>query len=165
MMQGATITLQLADEQATQKLGRWLAPYARPGDVIALFGTLGAGKTALARAMIRALTQEDQEVPSPTFTLVQTYDTPQSTLWHFDLYRLEQPGDVYELGFEDACQDICLIEWPERLGALLPTNCLEVVMEMSPHTSGRSARLRLCGHWIQDLGVQDLGTKNWEQQP
>ena len=145
------LTIDLADEAATQKLGARLARMAQAGDVIALRGDLGAGKSTLARAFIRHLTSPDEEVPSPTFTLVQTYDTPTVSVWHFDLYRLEKPDDVYELGFEDACLDICLIEWPERLGSLLPKNRLELVLEMSPNPVGRCARVIPTGHWVADL--------------
>ena len=141
----------LMDEQATQLLGQRLAACARAGDVIALRGDLGAGKSTLARAFIRALTSPDEDVPSPTFTLVQTYDNAAVPVWHFDLYRLEKPEDVYELGLEDACQDICLIEWPERLGRLLPKNRLDIVIEIPPNPVGRLVRLLPTGHWIGDL--------------
>ena len=143
--------LNLADEAATRDLGVRLARSARPGDVIALHGDLGAGKTTLARAFVQALTDQDEEVPSPTFTLVQTYDTPDAPLWHFDLYRLEKPEDVYELGFDDACADICLIEWPQRLGGLLPRNRLDVMMETTPNPGERRVRLIPTGHWTTDL--------------
>jgi tRNA threonylcarbamoyladenosine biosynthesis protein TsaE len=128
----ASLVLDLADEDATRRLGARLAAHARPGDVLALSGTLGTGKTTLARAFIRALTDCDEEVPSPTFTLVQTYDAPAATIWHFDLYRLERPGDAVELDLDDAFADgISLIEWPERLGGLLPGRRLDVVLTQS----------------------------------
>jgi tRNA threonylcarbamoyladenosine biosynthesis protein TsaE len=99
--------------------------------VVALAGDLGAGKTTFARALIAAFAAEagqpPPEVPSPTFTLVQTYDFPRATLWHFDLYRIERPEDALELGIEEAFADgITLIEWPERLGPLLPGRRIEV---------------------------------------
>ena len=94
----------------------------RPRDVVGLQGDLGAGKTTLARAILRAAAGDPGLiVPSPTFTLVEVYDTPRGSFWHFDLYRLETPEQVFELGWEEALADgIALVEWPERLGALLP---------------------------------------------
>jgi tRNA threonylcarbamoyladenosine biosynthesis protein TsaE len=122
--------LDLPDEAATLALGARLASSAQPGDVIALRGALGAGKTTLARGFVRALLGAATEVPSPTFTLVQTYETAKGLVWHFDLYRLEDPEEAWELGIEDAFADgISLIEWPERLGALLPPRRREIVLE------------------------------------
>ena len=119
-------TVFLQDEAATLALGARLAPLVTTGDVIALSGDLGAGKTTLARGLIAALCG-DIEVPSPTYTLVQTYDTPKGELWHCDMYRLERPEDGYELGLMDAFETaICLIEWPENLGDLLPRDCLKI---------------------------------------
>ena len=112
----------------TERLARHLAPHAAPGDVIGLCGTLGSGKTAFARAFIRArLGRPAEEVPSPTFTLVQLYEHAAGAIWHFDLYRLSAPEETYELGIEDAFVGaISLIEWPEKLGALMPGDWLEV---------------------------------------
>jgi len=112
----------LTDEMATAAFARSLAALARPGDLIALEGELGAGKTVLARAFINALPSVDgalvtEEVPSPTFTLVQVYDRLPAPVWHFDLYRLSSQDEVFELGFEDAlAEGISLVEWPQRLG-------------------------------------------------
>jgi tRNA threonylcarbamoyladenosine biosynthesis protein TsaE len=136
------ITLDLADEAATAQLAATLAGLAGPGDIIALAGDLGAGKTALARAFVRTLVGADEEVPSPTFTLVQTYDYDLGTIWHFDLYRLDRPDDALELGIEDAFADgICLIEWPDRLGPFLPADRLTVTLGPGPATEARRARL------------------------
>jgi tRNA threonylcarbamoyladenosine biosynthesis protein TsaE len=125
-----TFSFSLADESATQRLGATLAGALRPRDLVALEGGLGAGKTTLARAILRAASGEPALiVPSPTFTLVEVYDTPKGTFWHFDLYRLEAPEQVFELGWEEALADgIVLIEWPERLGALLPMPALTVTL-------------------------------------
>src|SRR5690242_11670525 len=132
--------IDLADERATLALGARLAGAAVRGDVFALAGDLGAGKTTLARGFIRALTTPEEEVPSPTFTLVQTYDTPKGMVWHFDLYRLEDPEEAWELGIEEAFADgISLVEWPERLGALLPARRRAVSLELAG--AGRRARI------------------------
>jgi len=120
---------ELPDEAATAALAARIATLARPGDVIALKGELGAGKTSFARAFIRARAGRDEVVPSPTFTLAQPYDFADVTIWHFDLYRLRAAEEAWELGIEDAFQDgISLIEWPERLGHLLPSRRLEITL-------------------------------------
>jgi tRNA threonylcarbamoyladenosine biosynthesis protein TsaE len=146
------LDLPLADPAATEGLGRALAPILRPGDVVALFGDLGAGKTALARALIRALPgpagAAEEEVPSPTFTLVQTYERDPAAVWHFDLYRLESAGEVEELGFSEAlAEGISLIEWPERLGDRLPSQALRVTLTFDTEGEGRRARLEGGGDW------------------
>jgi tRNA threonylcarbamoyladenosine biosynthesis protein TsaE len=132
--------LPLADETATEQLGATLAARLKPGDVVGLKGELGAGKTTLARAILRAASDDPQLiVPSPTFTLVEVYDTPHGTYWHFDLYRLEAPEQVFELGWEEArAEGIVLLEWPERLGPLLPQH-LSVTLEIDG--DGRRALL------------------------
>ena len=130
----------LPDEQTTEALGATLAERLKPGDVVGLKGELGAGKTTLARAILRAAAGDPGLiVPSPTFTLVEVYETPRGTYWHFDLYRLETPEQVFELGWEEAlAEGIVLIEWPERLGALLPPH-LSVTLEVDGE--GRKALL------------------------
>ena len=131
------ITVDLPDEKATAAFAARLAALAVPGDVIALQGELGAGKTALARAFIRAR-GGDETVPSPTFTLVQLYDLPGGTVWHFDLYRLRQPDEAWELDIEDAFRDgISLIEWPERLGGLLPARRLLAALDFGSTPNAR----------------------------
>ena len=134
-------TLTLPSENDTLALGAALARVGRRGDIIALSGPLGAGKTTLARGFIRHLTETDEEIVSPTFTLVQTYDATPTPIWHFDLYRLNAEADVLELGMDEAqAQGICLIEWPERLGTLLPAARLDVVLASSA-SEGRRAIL------------------------
>lgn len=125
-----TFSFSLADESATEQLGAALAVALLPRDLVALGGGLGAGKTTLARAILRTASGEPRLiVPSPTFTLVEVYDTPKGAFWHFDLYRLEAPEQVFELGWEEAlAEGIVLIEWPERLGSLLPTPSLAVTL-------------------------------------
>jgi tRNA threonylcarbamoyladenosine biosynthesis protein TsaE len=121
--------IDLPDLAATAAFGRLLAGMLRRGDVVALKGGLGAGKTTLARAIVAGLSAESEDVPSPTFTLVQTYpialsDGP-AELWHFDLYRLDRSDQVYELGIEDAlAEGVSLIEWPELAAGLLPKESL-----------------------------------------
>ena len=124
---------------------------ARPGDVIALYGELGAGKTSFARAFIRAR-GGDEAVPSPTFTLVQAYELPNGTIWHFDLYRLRVTEEAWELGIEDAFRDgITLIEWPERLGSLLPKRHLQIALEFGGTPEARRATLSGDGDWAARL--------------
>ncbi len=133
-------SMPLADEAATEQLGATLAQRLKPGDVVGLKGPLGSGTTTLARAILRAAAGDPNLiVPSPTFTLVEVYETPCGTYWHFDLYRLETPEHIYELGWEEALADgIVLIEWPERLGDLLPRH-LSVTLEVAG--DGRKALL------------------------
>jgi tRNA threonylcarbamoyladenosine biosynthesis protein TsaE len=119
--------LHLPDEAATQALGRALAACLRPGDALCLTGPLGAGKSTLARALIRALTTPDEEVPSPTFTLVQFYETAGFPLAHFDLYRLSDPDEAYEIGLDESLDGgVALIEWPQRLEGRLPATRLDI---------------------------------------
>ncbi|MBX9634964.1 MAG: tRNA (adenosine(37)-N6)-threonylcarbamoyltransferase complex ATPase subunit type 1 TsaE [Magnetospirillum sp.] len=143
-----SLTLDLADEAATRSLAARLALLARPGDVIALNGTLGTGKSTLARAFVQALTSADEEVPSPTFTLVQIYDADAGQIWHFDLYRLEKAEEAFELGIEDAFIDgICLIEWPDRLGRLMPRQRLEIALAAGDTETARRATLTSHTQW------------------
>ena len=127
----------LRDEDATAAFARDLAPCLARGDVLALEGTLGAGKSFLARAVINALppaagAPHREDVPSPTFTLLQVYDRIPCAVWHFDLYRLHCPEDAYELGIDAAfCDGVSLIEWPERLGSLLPPRAVEVRLDFA----------------------------------
>ena len=133
------LEIPLKGEGETLALGARIASMLRAGDVIALYGDLGAGKSTLTRGLIRALLSPDTDVPSPTYTLVQTYDTDAGTIWHFDLYRVEAPSELFELGFDEALDDIAVIEWPENAGSLLPENRLSI--NISFDGSGRRARL------------------------
>ena len=137
-----TSSFFLPDESATERLGAALAQRLRPRDVIALQGGLGVGKTTVARAILRAASGDPGLiVPSPTFTLVEVYDTRRGAFWHFDLYRLESPEQVFELGWEEARADgIALVEWAERLGRLLPDERLTVTLAIEG--DGRRADLQ-----------------------
>lgn len=141
-------TIPLPTEAATAALGAKIAPALRPGDVVALSGPLGAGKTALARALIAVLSDKDN-APSPTFTLVETYETRDFLLHHFDLYRLEKAEDVWELGFEDALDGVVIIEWPERIERLIPSSALLVRLSMDG--GARRALVRGEDEWAQRL--------------
>lgn len=147
--------LTLASEKDTVALGAALAAAARRGDVIALRGPLGAGKTTLARGFIQKIVGSDEEVVSPTFTLVQVYDTAGVPIWHFDLYRLDKPEDAWELGFEEAlATGISVIEWPERLGALLPAARLDVVLS----SKGDKRQAELSGWTDRLAALRNVGT-------
>jgi tRNA threonylcarbamoyl adenosine modification protein YjeE len=131
--------VQLLSENDTLDLGSKLIKVLTKGDVLAITGELGAGKTTLARGIIQA-ENGDIEVPSPTYTLVQTYDMENFELWHCDMYRLETPSDAYELGLFDAFEDaVCVIEWPEKLGSLLPKKTYKIDLKFN--NEGRTAYL------------------------
>jgi len=124
------IEITLRDPAATARLGFLLADKLRGGDVIALSGPLGAGKSVLARGLIMAQCPHETDIPSPTFTLVQTYEPDGGVpLMHFDLYRLDSADDALDLGIEDAfVEAVCLVEWPERLGPWLPRGALRITL-------------------------------------
>ena len=150
VMSSVLKTVNLKNQEETEALGAALALVARGGDVLLLRGGLGAGKTTLARGFIMALTGED-EVPSPTYTLVQIYDGPGFDIWHFDLYRLENENDVWELGIEEAIEhSVCLIEWPERIEGLLTGS--ELTIEIGIIDDGRTAIVTGDEKWRQRLG-------------
>jgi len=154
----AALSFDLPSEAVTAALAARLARRSRAGDVIALRGDLGTGKTVFARAFIRALRSPAEEVPSPTFTLVQTYEGEAGApaIWHFDFYRLTRPEDVFELGFEEAlAQSIVLIEWPERLGLMLPRERLEV--RFAPGLTSRARRIELSPSPAWRGRIADLG--------
>jgi len=137
----------LADEAATARLGAAIAGRLGVGEAVCLSGPLGAGKSTLARALVRALTRVDEEVPSPTFTLVQFYDGPRLKVAHFDLYRLANPDEAYEIGLDEALDDgAAVVEWPERLDGRLPPDRLDV--EIALDGLGRRARLTPHGTWL-----------------
>lgn len=150
----------LPDPAATAKAAAALAPLLRRGDVLALWGDLGAGKSTFARALIQRLSPEGEDVPSPTFTLVQTYPVvlggESLEIWHFDLYRLTEPEQAYDLAIEDAFQDgVSLIEWPDRLGYLLPAQRLDLILE--PQGEGRQLKMAGDPTWRARLAALASG--------
>jgi tRNA threonylcarbamoyladenosine biosynthesis protein TsaE len=146
--------LQLRDLRATHALGRRLAGVVRGGDVVALSGPLGAGKTELARALIRARAGAAIEVPSPSFTLIQDYPQGGLVIRHIDLYRVEDPAELVELGLEaPASDELWLIEWPERALALLPADRLDLSLAQGPEPDARIARLRAGPGWVDRLAA------------
>jgi len=129
-MASDVISINLPDEAATDALAQRIAPHLLRGDCFLLEGAIGAGKTAFSRALIRARLGRMEDVPSPTFTLVQEYEDPEGDLWHCDLYRLTHPDEAFELGLDDAFEHaICLIEWPDRLGSDQPANASRLTFE------------------------------------
>jgi tRNA threonylcarbamoyladenosine biosynthesis protein TsaE len=150
----APLDIALPDLAATVGLAKALAARAAVRDVIALWGDLGLGKTTFARAFIQSRPGGESvaEVPSPTFTLVQVYELPDAPVWHFDLYRLTNAEDAWELGIEEAfATGITLIEWPDRLGGLLPAERLDVELQAGAEATARRARLRGHGGWAKRL--------------
>ena len=144
------ITLTLPNLTATGRLAKRLAPLVRPGDALLLEGPLGAGKSAFARALLRALAGEPAlEVPSPSFTLVQSYELPSGLeVHHFDLYRLSGPADLAELGWDEARRGVVLVEWPERLGHLWPEAALTLTLA---HGTTEDERIATLDGWTSRL--------------
>lgn len=136
------LQFKLAAEADTRAVGHRLAHLARKGDVFALYGTLGMGKSTLARAFVQELCGLG-EVPSPTFTLLQTYEAPDFEIYHFDLYRLKSPDEIFEIGVEEALYSgVSLIEWPDKMAGYLPRDIFR--LEITPDGTGR--RLSI---WVQ----------------
>jgi tRNA threonylcarbamoyladenosine biosynthesis protein TsaE len=140
------MTYDLPDAEATSRLGAAIAAALGPGEAVCLNGPLGAGKSTLARALVRTLTTPHEDVPSPTFTLVQFYEGRRFPLAHFDLYRLERADEAFEIGLDEALEEgAAVIEWPERLGGRLPEDRLDIEIAISGE--GRTARLAPYGAW------------------
>ena len=136
-----TLEFNLPTEQDTIAIGKKLAHLARKGDVFALYGTLGMGKSVLARAFVQELCGNG-EVPSPTFTLLQTYEAPDFDIYHFDLYRLKSPDEIFEIGVEDALYSgVSLIEWPDKMSPYLPRDIFK--LEIVPQSSGRKLTITI----------------------
>ncbi len=148
-------TLTLPNEDATAHLAAAISDRLRPGDTLLLSGDIGAGKSAFARALIRHRMGPAEDVPSPTFTLVQTYNAPGVEIWHCDLYRLTDPSEVLELGLDDAFTSaICLVEWPDRLAELAPDNALLLAFEAGE--TAHHLTLTMPGDWPQRLADMNV---------
>ena len=144
-----TKTIALNHEEQTVALGKRLSPFLRAGDILTLRGELGAGKTSFSRGLISSLAG-DVEVPSPTYTMVQTYSSASFEIWHFDLYRLENETHIWELGIEEAFDDgVCLIEWPERIENLLSGSELNIKIQFDK--SGRIVTISGSQVWGERL--------------
>lgn len=142
----------LGSPEETGALAQSLGAHVGAGDVVLLEGDIGAGKTHFARSLIQTLLPEPEDVPSPTFTLVQIYDTSKFEIWHADLYRLTSPDEVVELGLTDAFQDaLCLVEWPDRLAELTPENALIMSFKMGEQEGVRTLSIR-----SNDTGWQSI---------
>lgn len=140
------LTLSLPDLLATEALGARIAGALRTGDTVLLDGPLGAGKSALARALLRALLRDPAlEVPSPSYTLVQGYPSPLGIVHHYDLWRLDGPAAMTELGWDDAADGVALVEWPDRLGDLAPPDALRVRLHLA--SAGRDERRATLTGW------------------
>ncbi|ARC87182.1 tRNA (adenosine(37)-N6)-threonylcarbamoyltransferase complex ATPase subunit type 1 TsaE [Rhodovulum sp. MB263] len=156
-MSATRLTLTLASEAMTRALADRLADRLGPGDTLLLDGPIGAGKTAFARALIQAAQaragRDPEDVPSPTFTLVQTYEAGEFEIWHADLYRLGHPQEVMELGLDEAFDTaLCLIEWPDRLGDLAPPGALRLALAPGGTETLRHASFTAAGSvWADRL--------------
>lgn len=156
-MSAARLRIPLASAEATTRLGALLAPHLVPGDTLLLSGPIGTGKTHLARALIQARLAAEglaEDVPSPTFTLVQTYVAGDVEIWHADLYRLSDPAEIAELGLEDAFETaICLVEWPDRLGSDAPAGALTIDLAATSDGLSRTADLHGPERWAPILAA------------
>ena len=138
----------------TARLGAAVAASLEAGEAVCLTGPLGAGKSVLARGLVRALTSPEEDVPSPTFTLVQAYEGPGLAVAHFDLYRLKSPEEAWEIGLDEALEDgAAVIEWPERLGRHLPADRLDIEITLDGAGDARHARLTPHGAW-EDRSIE-----------
>ena len=136
-------TCLLTSPDQTCRMAAALAPRLRAGDVILLSGDVGAGKTHFARCLVQAALPVPEDVPSPTYTLVQTYPGSAAEIWHADLYRLSDPAEITELGLAEAFDSaICLVEWPDRLGDMAPAEALDLTLEALENPEHRRLTLR-----------------------
>lgn len=117
----------------TKNFAAQIATHLMVGDTLFLLGDLGVGKTAFARYLIQSLCGIDTIVPSPTFTLVQMYDSRLGPLWHFDFYRLDTPEDIFDVGYEEAVEGVSIIEWPDKMGGFKPKNAIEISIDIWDH--------------------------------
>lgn len=149
-MLGFCKTYPLATENHTKLLAESLAKIAKKGDIFLLKGELGSGKTTFSRFFIRFFLRKKEEVPSPTFTVVQTYPTKEFMIWHLDLYRVKNLNELDEIGIEDAFYSgVCLVEWPERLGNYEPKKFLSLFFEHEENE--RKVKITAFGNWEERL--------------
>ena len=149
--------LTVRSEAETAALGRRIGALLRVGDFVTLAGALGAGKTVFARGLIRRFLA-DEEVPSPTFMLVQTYQTPKFQIAHVDLYRVKSPREIRELGLDEALErGAVLIEWPDRIGVELPADRLDIILEGGEEENERTAKVIARGAWVSRIGDVTAG--------
>ncbi len=167
-----TLTLTISEEAESKAVGARLGTILKGGDIICLAGPLGAGKSTLCRAAIQAACtlKPPSDIPSPTFTLVESYDGDRAPIHHYDLYRLEKASDVYELRIEEAMEnDICLIEWAERIAELLPPNCLIISINPVYDETGNpvvSARtINFIGDHSWETRIMDAGMNTANFKP
>jgi tRNA threonylcarbamoyladenosine biosynthesis protein TsaE len=150
---------RLEGEAATARLGEAIAAELKVGEAVCLIGPLGAGKSTLARALVRALTTPGEDVPSPTFTLVQFYEGPRLKVAHFDLYRLSNPDEAYEIGLDEALDDgAAVIEWPERLEGRLPPDRLDIEIALGEAGDEQARYVRLVPHGAWEGRGLEFGT-------
>jgi tRNA threonylcarbamoyladenosine biosynthesis protein TsaE len=153
--------INLLNDEKTQELGVLFAKIARQGDFFALFGDLGAGKTTFSRGFINTILASNEDIPSPTFTLLQYYDGLDCPIYHFDLYRLENPDEVWELGWEQINEGICIAEWANRAQQYLPNNRIEI--EIAFNAASRIANIKIFGngefvkYWNNGIESFDYG--------
>jgi tRNA threonylcarbamoyl adenosine modification protein YjeE len=144
--------IPVRSEAETAALGARIGALLRRGEFVTLAGALGAGKTVFARGLIRAFLPKE-EVPSPTFTLVQTYETKRFAISHVDLYRVKAQNELRELGLDEALErGVLLIEWPDRMGEMLPDDRLDVILEGTEDENERLAKVVARGAWVPRIG-------------
>jgi tRNA threonylcarbamoyladenosine biosynthesis protein TsaE len=151
--------VELHSEAETEALGRRIAGLLRVGDTVTLAGSLGAGKTVLARGLIRHFLPDD-EVPSPTFTLVQTYEAKALAILHVDLYRVKSSTELRELGLDEALErGAIVVEWPDRMGALLPKDRLDIIFEGDDEGHERTVKIIARGGFAGRIGDLTAGPR------
>ncbi len=161
-----SVGLDLPTPEITAELARWIAPQLRAGDVVLLDGPIGAGKSHFCRSVIQARLSalgRMEDIPSPTYTLVQIYELDGVDVWHADLYRLTATEEAAELGLDDAFDHaICLVEWPDRLGEMRPENALSILLTPGSDPMARQVRISASDpRWMPVL--DDLAANRWRQ--
>lgn len=151
--------LILNNERETADLARCVSNVLRVGDMIALAGVLGTGKSTFARALIQSFLPKE-EVPSPTFTLVQTYDGPAFRITHSDLYRIKSRSELRELGLDEALEEgVLVVEWPDRMSEQLPADRLDIIIEVDDGVEERRTKLIGRGNWARR--IRELEETEW----